>query len=122
MNMHSLPLEGNFCDDHVKAMKLAIIQDCDGHMGYVDESDLMTNYYSVSRWTWKWTKKLFFQLMDLNHFQQRYHFYLLYFKIITLTVRTDIGHGLNTRGGKGASTADRKMKKTSPINKPNTVT
>jgi hypothetical protein len=60
MNMHSLPLEGNFCDDHGKAMKLAIIQDCDRHMGYVDESDLMMNYYSVSRWTWKWTKKLFF--------------------------------------------------------------
>jgi len=68
MNMHSPSLEGNFCDDHGKAMKLAIIQDCNRHMGYVDESDCMMNYYSVSRWTWKWTKKLFFQLMDLTIF------------------------------------------------------
>jgi len=68
MNMHSPSLEGNFCDDHGKAMKLAIIQDCNRHMGYVDESDCIMNYYSVSRWTWKWTKKLFFQLMDRTIF------------------------------------------------------
>jgi hypothetical protein len=26
----------------------------------------MTNIYSISRWTWKWTKKLFFHLLDLT--------------------------------------------------------
>jgi len=46
----------------------AIIQDYNRHMGYLDESDCITNYYCVSRWTWKWTKKLFFQLMDLAIF------------------------------------------------------
>ena len=66
MNMHSPSLEGNFCDDHGKAMKLAIIQDCNRHMGYVDESDCMMNYYSVSRWTWKWTKKPFFHPLELT--------------------------------------------------------
>ena len=54
------------------------------------------------------------------HFQQLYHSCLSCFKIITLTVQTDIGEGLNTRGGKGALTSDRKMKKTSLINEPNT--
>ena len=66
--MYSPPLEGNFCDDHGKAMKPAIIRDCNRHMGYVDKSDRMTNYYCVSRWTRKRTKKLFFQLMDLTIF------------------------------------------------------
>jgi hypothetical protein len=53
------------------------------------------------------------------HFQQLYQSCLLCLKIITLTIRTDIGQGLNTRGGKGASTSDHKVKKTSPINEPN---
>ena len=26
----------------------------------------MTNSFSISRWTWKWTKKLFFHLLDLT--------------------------------------------------------
>ena len=53
MNVRSPPLEGNFCDEHGKAMKLAIIQDYNRHMGYADESDRMTDSYSISRWTWK---------------------------------------------------------------------
>ena len=56
------------------------------------------------------------------HFQQLYHSCLLCFKIITLTLQTDIGEGLNTRGGNGASISDCKMKKTGPINEPNTET
>lgn len=55
-NLHSPPLEGNFCDEHGKAMKPAIIQDYNRHMGYVDKSDCMTNSYSISVQTWKWTK------------------------------------------------------------------
>jgi len=47
-------------------MKLAIIQDYNRHMKYVDKSDHMTNSYSVSRRTCIWTKKLFFHLMDLT--------------------------------------------------------
>ena len=63
--MHSSPLEGNFCDEYGKAMKPAIIHDCNLHIGYVDKSAHMTNSYSISRQTWKWTKKLFFHLLDL---------------------------------------------------------
>jgi hypothetical protein len=35
------------------------------HTGYVDKADRMTNSYSISRRTWKWTKKIFFHLLDL---------------------------------------------------------
>jgi hypothetical protein len=35
-------------------------------MQYVDKSDRMANSYSVSRRTFKWTKKLFFRLIDLT--------------------------------------------------------
>jgi hypothetical protein len=61
MNMHSSPSEGNFCVEHGKAVKLAT-----AHMGYVDKSDRMTNSYCISRRTWKWTKKLFFNLLGLT--------------------------------------------------------
>jgi hypothetical protein len=35
-------------------------------MGYVDFSDRMLNSYSISKNTWKWTKKLLFHLLDLT--------------------------------------------------------
>jgi len=64
--MHSTPMKGSFCGEHVKAMQLARIPDYTRNRGYVNKSDHMTNSYSISRWTWKWTKKIFFQLMDLT--------------------------------------------------------
>jgi hypothetical protein len=63
-NIHSLSLEGNFYDEHGKAVKLTIIPDYNRRIGYVDKLDCMTNSYSVSRWTWKWTKKPFFHILD----------------------------------------------------------
>jgi len=47
-NMHSPPLEGNFCDEHRKAVKPAIIQDYYRHMGYVDKPYHMMNSYASS--------------------------------------------------------------------------
>jgi hypothetical protein len=35
-------------------------------MGYVGKSDHVMNSYTISRWTWKWTKKTFFHLLDLT--------------------------------------------------------
>jgi len=35
-------------------------------MGCVDKSDHMTNSYFIRRWTWKRTKKLLFNLLDLS--------------------------------------------------------
>jgi hypothetical protein len=43
MNMHHPPVEGNFCDEHGNTLKPAIVQDCNGLMGYVDMSDHMTD-------------------------------------------------------------------------------
>ena len=63
-NIHEVPAEGNFCDNIGKAIKPQIVVDYNRHMGYVDKGDRMTNSYSINRRTWKWTKKLFFQLFD----------------------------------------------------------
>ena len=64
-NMHIPPVEGNFKVDG-KAVKPLIIEDYNTHMGYVDLSDRMANSYNISRRTWKWTKKIFFHLLDLS--------------------------------------------------------
>jgi hypothetical protein len=59
MNMHHLPAEGNFCDEHGNALKPAIVQDYNKHTGHVDKSDCMMNTYSISRQTWKQTNYSF---------------------------------------------------------------
>ena len=64
-NIHDAPAEGDFCDNNGKAIKPQIVADYNRHMGYVDKGDRMTNSYSINRRTWKWTKKLFFHLLDL---------------------------------------------------------
>jgi hypothetical protein len=38
-NMHVSPAEGNFCDESKNALKPAIVEDYNRHMGYVDKSD-----------------------------------------------------------------------------------
>jgi hypothetical protein len=65
-NMHHPPANGNFCDEHGNAIKPEIIQDYNRHMGYVDLGDRMTHSYSIQRRTWRWTKKLFFHLLDMT--------------------------------------------------------
>ena len=35
-------------------------------MGFVDKSDRMVNSYGIACRTWKWTKKLFFHLIDMT--------------------------------------------------------
>ena len=61
-NKHAPQLQNNFCGEHGKAEKPAILQDCNGNMRYVDTSDHMTNTYSLSRQT----NKLFSHLLDLT--------------------------------------------------------
>jgi len=65
-NVRHPPVEDSFCDKRENALKPAIIQDYNQHMVCVDKSDCKTNTYSISRQTWKWTKKLFFHLLDLT--------------------------------------------------------
>ena len=64
-NIHNGPAEGNFCTEGGKTIKPQIVVDYNNHMGYVDKGDRMANSYSISRRTFKWTKKLFFHLLDL---------------------------------------------------------
>ena len=64
-NIHNTPAEGKFCNGGGKATKLQIVMDYNHHMGYVDKGDRMANSYSISCRTFKWTKKLFFHLLDL---------------------------------------------------------
>jgi hypothetical protein len=64
-NIHDPPREGNLRDEHGNAIKPAIVADYNRHMGYLDKADRMANSYTASRQTWKWTKKLFFHLLDL---------------------------------------------------------
>jgi len=65
-NIHNAPAEGSFCSEAGKAIKQQIMMDYNHHMGYVDKGDRMANSYSISRRTFKWTKKLFFHLLDLT--------------------------------------------------------
>ena len=65
-NMDPPPAEGNLCDDSNRPMKPDIEERYNRHMGYVDNSDLMANSYSMCRRTFKWTTKLFFHLLDIT--------------------------------------------------------
>ena len=62
-NMDPPPAEGNFCDDSNQTVKPHTVEWYNRHMGYVDNSDHMASY-SMSQWTFKWTTKLFFHLLD----------------------------------------------------------
>jgi len=64
-NIHSAPAEGNFCNQGGKAIKLQIVMDYNHHMYYVDKGGRMANSYSISCRTFKWTKKFFFNLLNL---------------------------------------------------------
>jgi hypothetical protein len=65
MNIHKPPREGSFCEEHGSQLKPAIVAVCSRHMGYVGKTDRMANSYMATHQTWKWTKKLFFHLLDL---------------------------------------------------------
>ena len=60
------PTEGNFCDDSNRPVKPNIVERYNRHVGYIDNSDPMSNSYSISRHTLKWTMKLFFHFLDLT--------------------------------------------------------
>jgi len=71
-NMDPPPAKGNFCDDSNCPLKPHIVEQYKGHMGYIDNFDRMANSYSMSRCTFKWTTKLFFQLLHQQYSTVRY--------------------------------------------------
>ena len=68
-NIHSSPAEGNFCNGGGKAIKLQIVIDYNQHVGYVYKGDRMANSYSISRRTFKWTKKIVLSSVSPDHSQ-----------------------------------------------------
>jgi hypothetical protein len=69
-NMCTPPLDGNFQDEAGHAVTPHVVEDYNAHMGSVDKSDRMVNSYGIgigiAQKTWKWTKKLFFHLLDMT--------------------------------------------------------
>jgi len=57
--------EGNYRDEHRNVIKPAIVADYNRHVGHVENADRMASSYTANHRTWKRTKKLFFNLLDL---------------------------------------------------------
>ena len=64
-NIHASPAEGNFRNERGKAVIPPIVADYKHHMRRLRKEKWKANHYSISRPSWKWTKKLFFHLLDL---------------------------------------------------------
>jgi hypothetical protein len=65
-NIHAAPSEGNFCNEHGKAVTPLIVADYNHHMRCLSDGKSKANSYTIGRPRWKWTKKLFFHLLDLT--------------------------------------------------------
>jgi hypothetical protein len=65
---------GNLSKKRKEVFKPDIVKDYNKHMGYVDLGDRMANSYTFCRKTLKWTKKLFFHLLDLSVVNSYYLF------------------------------------------------
>jgi hypothetical protein len=64
--MCSPSAEVDFFDDNGNALKRAIVEDYNRHMGCIDKGDGMANRYTISHRSWKWTKKNICHLLDLT--------------------------------------------------------
>jgi hypothetical protein len=49
-----------------EAVKHHVIEDYNAQMGFVDKYDRIVNIYGNTRRTWKWTKKLFFHVLNMT--------------------------------------------------------
>jgi hypothetical protein len=65
-NMHAPRVEVNFAQESGQAIQPCVVEDNNAYMGLVDKSDRMVNSYGIAGITWKWTKKLFFNLTDMT--------------------------------------------------------
>ncbi|GFW09261.1 piggyBac transposable element-derived protein 4 [Trichonephila clavipes] len=64
-NMHDPDMStSTLCNDRCE--KPGLVTSYNTNMGFVDLSDRMANSYTFGRKTLKWTKKLFFHLLDLT--------------------------------------------------------
>ena len=113
MNMHSPPLEGNFCDEQGKAVKPAIIHNCNRLMGYVDECDHTLLLADRPGNGQRICSSIFWTLPFSTNLS-----FLPLVEIITLTIQTHISRWSNTQGSKGALTSCCETNKTNTIHEP----
>jgi len=59
-------------------------------------------------------KEAIFSPFGIYHSQHCCHFLIVWFRIITATIQTDIGEGRNTRDKEGASHADHRQERHAP--------
>jgi hypothetical protein len=64
-NIHAAPAGGNFRDEQGKPVTPLIVADYNQQLLFLRNGNEMANNYTISRRRWKWTKKLFFHLLDL---------------------------------------------------------
>jgi hypothetical protein len=111
--MLSPPAEGNLCDEYGRALKSAMVQDYNRHMGMrtnltawqtltllADGPGSGQRSYSTL-WTLPFSTVLTFSSLVVQNYHANYS--------------TAIGEGPNTRGGKGALNSDHKTRMISPI-------
>jgi hypothetical protein len=65
-NTHKPPAERNFCDESGRAHKPVTVEDYSQNTDCVNKGERTADSYSISQRVWKWTKKLFFHLLDLT--------------------------------------------------------
>jgi hypothetical protein len=83
----------------------------------MNKSGHMTNSYSINRLPGNGQSSSFLPF-GFYHYQHFHHSHLLWFKIITLTIQTDISETPNTRCRNGSSNSDHKAWKTNSIYQP----
>ena len=79
----------------------------------MDKSDGTINSYTISWWTWKSTKKLFFHLLDVPFLTVS-----SFLRLVVQIYQTDIGEEPNTSSRKNAFALDQTTKEAGPILEP----
>ena len=79
--------------------KAGDLADYNRHIGHVDNEDRMANSYTANRWTWKWTKKLFFSTRWTWPFTTFSHFFLMWWEENLTDFRLTIIREMLARAG-----------------------
>jgi hypothetical protein len=64
LNMFFEPRK-NISSSGNEAVKPHVIEDYNADIGFVGKSDRMVNIFAIAPRAWKWTKKLFFHILDM---------------------------------------------------------
>ena len=78
-NIHNLPREGNYRDEHGNVIKPAIVADYNHHMGHVDNADRMANSYTATP-NMEVDKQALFPPVRPGHSQQLHPFIFMWWE------------------------------------------